>query len=395
MGASFLVGQIPTIVNDAYTDVMGASASIKTLDANALVTMGKALSDFDLLDKWYGALTNRIIKTVVFARRYSADTRQILKDENNWGAFIQKIYVKAPDAVDNPAFKGEPVSGQITPYSPYDVTQALEAEVMLYGTEGTWAYEFVMPSIQIQKAFTSPAEMNAFVDGQFVAVLNKIEVAKEALINLACNVGIADSIKNSKYLNLVEAYAKATGLGAGETLKADDMLMDKDFLKFASKTINRYVKFIQKPTTRFNIKGYETFTPKDKLIVECLTDFAQSSAYYLESDTFHKELVELPNYSEVPFWQHNSDDFDGCSEISIKHKDINGTNVYTKGGIVAVLRDEEFVGAHFGDEYQWSMPNPRQRLSIYGYEYKKGYAVDEHANAFVFTMVDYTAPTSA
>lgn len=395
MGASFLVGQIPTVVNDAYTDVMGSSASIKTLDANALVTMGKALSDFDLLDKWYGALTNRIIKTVVFARRYSADTRQILRDENSWGAFIQKIYVKAPDAVDNPAFLGAPNNNQITPYSPYDVTQSLEAEVMLYGTEGTWAYEFVMPSIQIQKAFTSPAEMNAFVDGQFVAVLNKIEVAKESLINLACNVGIADSIKNGKYLNLVEAYATATGATAGTTISAKDCLTDKNFLKFASKTINRYVKFIQKPATRWNIKGYETFTPKDKLIIECLSDFAQSCAYYLESDTFHRDLVTLPNYSEVPFWQHNSDDFDDCSMISIKHKDINGTSVYTKGGIVAVLRDEEYVGAHFGDEYQWAMPNPRQRVSIYGYEYKKGYAVDEHANAFVFTMVDYTVPTSA
>lgn len=382
--ASFHVTQIPSIVNDAYEDVMGKGSAPQVLDATALVSMGKSLSSFDLIDGWYKALTNRIIKTVLFARRYNVDARSILRDEHAYGAFVQKIYVWGTDAVDNPAFKGMPNNGNITTQNPYDVTNVLETEVSLFGTEGTWAYEFVKPTIQIQKAFTDPSSMASFVDGQTVAVLNRIESAKESLINLACNVGIADCITNGKARNLLAEYNTLTT----STLTVADCLMDKDFLKWASKEINKTVKFIKKPSVNWNIKGYETFTPSDKLITEVLSEFSQACEYYLESDTFHNNLVALPNYSDVPFWQYNNEDFDLASKINVKHSDINSGTAVEQSGIIAVLRDEEFACAYFGDEYQWSVPNPRQRTSIHGYEYKKGYAIDEHANAFVFYIAD-------
>ncbi len=62
-------------------------------------------------------------------------------------------------------------------------------------------------------------------------------------------------------------------------------------------------------------------------------------------------------------------------------------------GIVAVLRDDDAVACYFGNEYQWSMPNPRDRVSIHGYQYKKGYAVDSHINEFVFIIADDTNVT--
>lgn len=389
MAASYLVTQIPSIVNDAYEDVMGKTNGTQNLESSDIVSMGKQLSSFDLLDRWYGALTNRIVKTVIFARRYNASTRQILRDEHTWGAFIQKIYVVAPDAVDNPPFTHSP-NRTVTPptrtqNSPYDVKTVLETSVALFGGEGTWSYEFQMPSVQIAKAFTSPAEMNAFVDSQFIAVLNKIEVSKEAIINLAANTGIADCLHNSKARNLLDEYNTLFT----KTLTVATCMTDKDFLKWASKEINKAVKFIQKPSVNWNIKGYETYTPNDKLIVEVLSEFGQSCEYYLESDTYHNNLVSLPNYKEIAFWQSQgtSQSFEDCSSIDITHDDISNSAI-TQSGIIAFLRDEEYVGAYFGDEYQWSMPNPRDRVSIYGYQYKKGFAIDEHANAYVFYIAD-------
>lgn len=382
--ASYLVAQIPSIVNDAYADVMGKTTGTSDLDSTNLVSMGKALSSFDLLDKWYGALTNRIIKTVVFARKYSADTRKILRDEHSWGAFVQKLYVTAPDAVDNPTY-GLPTSqGVYAQHSPYDVETVLGVTSMLYGGEGTWSYEFIMPTIQIQKAFTDPSSMNAFVDGQFVAVLNKIEVSKDALINLAINTGMADVIKNNKARNLL---AEWNTLNPTNTKTVATFRTSKECLAWASKEINKAVKFISKPSVNFNIKSYETFTPSDKMVVEVLTEFAEDCQYNLEADTFHNNLVSLPGYSEVAFWQSQgkSQSFADCSSINISH-DTLGENPIEQSGIVACIRDEEFVCAYFGDEYQWSMPNPRDRISIHGYQYKKGFAVDEHANCIVFYL---------
>ena len=49
-----------------------------------------------------------------------------------------------------------------------------------------------------------------------------------------------------------------------------------------------------------------------------------------------------------------------------------------------MLRDEDYCAAYFGNERAWSMPNPRDDVSNYGYQYRKGYAIERHANAIVF-----------
>lgn len=394
MSASYLVSQGYQIVNDAYADVMGKTAGLSDLNTTDFVSMGKALDDFDLLDKWYGALTNRIVKTVIFARQYNADTRAILRDEHNFGAFIRKIYVHAIDAVENPAYTNtDNLPGSRTQNSPYGVTATLQADEFIFGGETTWSYEFQMPTIQIHKAFTSEAEMMAFVDGQFVAVNNEIESAKEALVNAAINTSVANSINAGKVRNLLAEYNTSlqTPLTRAEALK------NKDFLKWASKEINKAVKFIQKPSVNWNVLGYETYTPANKLQVEINTEFAQSCEYFLEADTYHNNLVSLPGYKDIPFWQSQgkTQSFEDCSAIDIINTDISDNEIKIDG-IVAVLRDDEVVACYFGDEYQWSTPNVRDRISIHGYQYKKGYAVDGHINEYVFVVSDgYTMETNA
>lgn len=393
MSASYLVSQGYQIVNDAYADVMGKTAGTHNLATTDFVSMGKALDDFDLLDKWYGALTNRIVKTVIFARQYNADTRSILRDEHNFGAFIRKIYVHAVDATSNPAFTNtDNLPGSRTQNSPYGVTTTLQADELIFGGETTWSYEFQMPTIQIHKAFTSEAEMMAFVDGQFVAVNNEIESAKEALVNAAINTSVANSINAGKVRNLLAEYnaTQSTALTRAEALKS------KDFLKWASKEINKAVKFIQKPSVNWNVLGYETYTPANKLQVEVLTEFAQSCEYYLEADTYHNNLVSLPGYKDIPFWasQGKSQSFEDCSTIDITNTSIADSAIKIDG-IVAVLRDDEVVACYFGDEYQWSTPNVRDRVSIHGYQYKKGYAVDGHINEYIFVIADGPALASS
>lgn len=375
MAASYLVTQIPEIVTDAYKDIMGITSNSE-IDTTDIVSMGKALSSFDLLDGWYGKLANRIIKTVVFARTYSADTRKILRDEHTWGAFIQKLYVTAPDFVDNPAFA--PTSNYVQP-SPYDVDTLLSVDSMIYGNEGTWSMEFLLPEVQIRKAFTGPAEMNAFVDGQFVAVQNKLEVAKESLINAACNTGIAAAINSGLSRNLLTEYN--TGKAEADQLTAAEALVNKDFLKYAAKEIMTAVKFMKKPSVKFNAKGYETFSPAP--VVELLTSYKMATEMYLDADTFHQEYTNL-NGTEVPYWQS----FDAPAKINVANDAINSGTAVEQDGIIACIRDDEYVAAYFGDEYQWSMPNPRARVSIHGYQYKKGFAVDEHANVQVFIVAD-------
>ena len=65
MGASYLVTQGYGIVNDAFKEVIGDKLT-GALDSTDIVSMGRALSDYDLLDGFYGAITNKIAKTITY-----------------------------------------------------------------------------------------------------------------------------------------------------------------------------------------------------------------------------------------------------------------------------------------------------------------------------------------
>ena len=111
--ASYGVVNIPSIVTDAFNDAVGKSAAITKIDSTNFVDCGRQLSDFDLMDGWYGSLCKRIIKVLFFAKYYNADTRRILRDESTFGGFVEKLYTIAPDAVNNPVWQYTPDSSTL------------------------------------------------------------------------------------------------------------------------------------------------------------------------------------------------------------------------------------------------------------------------------------------
>lgn len=160
------------------------------------------------------------------------------------------------------------------------------------------------------------------------------------------------------------------------------------FLKYASKRISKTVDFMKKQSINYNGEKYLTFTDAADMVVEVNSDAAQSFASYLEADTFHKELVSLPGYTTVPFWQFNNEDFELNSAIDIKNDQILSGTEIAVSGIIAMIRDIDNVAAYFGDEYEWSKPNERDRVSIHGYQYEKGFGVDNFAQSVVFYIAE-------
>ena len=385
--ASYGVVNIPSIVTDAFNDAVGKSASITKIDSTNFVDCGRQLSDFDLLDGWYGSLCKRIIKVLFFAKYYNADTRRILRDESTFGGFVEKLYTIAPDAVNNPVWQYTPDSStrKITQVSPYGLEDTLQVKSVIYGEEGTWSYEFVQPMIQLKKAWQTPAEMVGFIDSTFIPVRNKIEAAKESVIAAAINTSIAKSLSTGHCTNLLGEYVSATGDTSITSL--GDFLVSKNALKFGNKVIATTIELMKRLSTKYNVESYETFT--ESPIVEIENDYIKASEFYLESDTFHKNLVELSGFSPVPYWQYHGDTPAERTAINVANDQINDGEAVSQAGIVAFVRDEENVAAYFGDEYEWSVPNVRQRVSNHGFQYNKGYAVDNFTNAHVF----YIAPT--
>ena len=394
---AYNVSQITTLMNDVIEDLSGQNSSISTLDSSDLVSMGKAIANAGLTEGFFGALCNRLAKTVYFIRVYDpASKRAILRDEHEFGAFVQKVYFTAPDVVDNPEYKVPDGSGYYQNASPYEVTATVAVSAKIFDEQGTFALEIVRPVDQIRSAFLSESEMMRFVDGIYLAIENKMAMAEEGLVSTAVATAMAYDIENGMARNLLSEYNAL--LPAGEDpLLAADCLRDTDFLRFAGMEIKRTMDFMGVMSTEFNVGGYLTHTPQDSMIMECLSTFSDSLSVYLTADTYHAELVDFlgDRFERVPRWQYMADDtkqgFDEISAIKIKNDALSGTggnHIVAASGIIAFVHDIEHVAAYFGHRRSWEIFNPRQDLYVHGETARKGYAVDPNANGVVFYVAD-------
>lgn len=386
-----LVTQIKDIVNDAVHDALGKNADVTEIETSDIVSLGKALSTFDAFEGFYKSLTNRIVRTIYFVRTYEAKTRSVMRDEHEYGAFVQKVYYTMPDAVDNATFAIPDTNGAYKQQSPYDVENVVTVSALIYGGQGTWTIEIIRPEEQIKSAFDSESAMMSFIDGIYLTVENAFKLEEERLVALAVNTSIADSINSGKARNLLKEY---NTVHTDATLTAANCMENAAFLKYASMEINRTVDNMGEMSTVFNTEGYNTFTNKENLVVEMLSQFASASEMYLQSDTFHDELVKLPRFEKIPFWQSSGKSFAfaDCSTVNIKHDDLvteeNTTGVVNQSGIICFIHDVENVACYFGNRRTWEIWNPRSEVMVHGEKARKGYAVDRYANAYVFYVAD-------
>lgn len=380
-----LVKQISNILNDAVKDALGKNASLAVLDSSDIVSMGKAISAYNAFEPFYKSLTNRLVKTVYFVRTYSSNTRHILRDEHEYGAFIQKVYYELPKAKDNPTWNIPDSGGNYHQASPFDVEDTIAVSAITFGGKGTWTIELIRPVEQIKTAFLNESSMMAFIDGLYVTVENAFKLQEERLVALAANTAIADALNSTNKAqarNLLAEY----NTKHSSSLTAVAALEDASFLKFASMEIKRVIDNMSVMSSVYNKAHYHTFTTSENLVVEMLSHFVSASEMYLQADTFHNDLVGLPNFESVPYWQGSGETFDfaHASAINVIHSDINEGVPTEQSGVICFVHDIENVAAYFGNRRSWEMNNPRSEVMIHGEKADKGFAIDGHANAVVF-----------
>ena len=397
-----LVEQISQIVQDSVNDALGGAATLAApRNTSDFVKMGEAIASANVYDLWFNSLVNRIVKTIFAVRRYTPQSRGILRDEDEFGAFKQKVHYRLAGAVDNPAFEIPEVDTQTqarsyTQSSPYDVNTTMEIVTMIFGGQGTWSIEIVRPSEQIKTAFLSAAEMAQFIDGIYLYIENSLALQIERVEALADNTGIAYTLKKGHAVNLLTAYNATLPAGA-TALTVTTALQSPDFLRFAGLQIRNTLKYMRRMSTVFNAGGMPKFTPDDRVIVEMLTQFVSATATNMESDTYHNELVSLPGYREIEYWQTPGAAFAfaDTSKISIQNEsliidptDESDTGVVTQSGIIAFIKDMDAVAANFGYRRSWEHYNERDDVYVHGEQARKGFAVDPNENMVVFYIAN-------
>ena len=377
---AFTVNQVYTMVNDAAKEALGQQA-VTVKDTGTLVSLGEQIQASESVETFYKTLVNRIGRTVVAVRAFEINERSVMRNEMEWGVIYQKISFKPRDAVENPSWKTD------TQANPYDIEPQTEVVQKLFSVMGTYSYEDSIPDYQLFTAFTTPAAMAAFISGIYTNMYNYLKIAEANLANLAVNTYMAGAMSGTNAAqkrNLLKEYnTKFT-----KKLTVEQALTDASFLKFASKTINDTIKQFTSPSTIFNAEGIVRQTTKDKLVVEVLSQFATATTSYMESDTYHNELVKLPRYEEVNYWQASGTgfSFDDVSTIDIKNAKINEGAEVKQSGIVAFVHDYDAVASIIYRRRSNSIYNPRAERYNVMEKADKGYAVDLSENGVVFYM---------
>lgn len=381
---AFTANQIYQMVNDSAKEALGSQA-ITAKDTGSLVSLGdQVFKSSEDVEAFYKTLTNRIGRTVIAVRAFEIQKRAVMRDEMEWGVIYQKVSFKPRDAVENPSW--EPTSQT----NPFDIEPQTTMVQKLFSVMGTYSYEDSLPDYQLFTAFSSASAMGAFISGIYTNMYNYLKIAEANLANLAVDTYMAGAItgshKATQCRNLLKEYNTATS----KTLKAADALLDADFLKFASKTINDVVKQMKSPSTIFNGEGITRQTTDDKLVVEVLSQFATATTSYMESDTYHNDLVKLPHYEEIPYWQAPgaSFAFDDASSINITHAKINSGAAVAQKGIVAFVHDYDAVASIIYRRRSKSIYNPRAERFNVMEKADTGYAVDLSENGVVFIVAD-------
>lgn len=347
------VNQIYGLVNEAVSTAIGQTDLLKE-DLTNLIEVGQAIDNAKSYDKFTGKLVDRIGKVIIKDRMYKGQMISVLHDSTEYGSITELIeQTKGPEVTESECWELEDGAS-------YDTNVFVKPKnilVQFRNNKTTFTIKLSVAKKQVKSAFISANEMDRFLNLLFVKVNNKMRVALENLIHRTINNFIGVTI-HEEYPN-GNNYATKSGVRAvnilklyndtqaeGNKLTKANCLYSLDFLKFASFTMSNYIDFLKVENVQFNIGGTEKFTDEEYLHFIALGMFARASDSYLESDTYHNELVRLPKYEKTTYWQTTKGlTFDKLSAINVKAKKDDATSFdVSLDGILAVMFDDRALG---------------------------------------------------
>ena len=374
------VEQIYTLVNETAKESMGENA-ISVKDVSSLIALGDSvLSSASDTENFLNTLVDRIARTVFSVRRYESDTEGMVRHPFEFGCIVQKIYVDMPEAKQNNSWEiGK--EGYTPVFAP--VIKPTAKQKLFKGIT-TWEVDVTIPDYMLRTAFLNETSMATFIDAIFTAMDNMITLALENNANLTRASFIARKLKGGKpcgAINLLHEYNTLTGA----SLTVNGAMMNAEFLAWASRAINLWVKRMSKMSTLFNEEGYKRHTPKDKIVVNLLQDFTSACDTFLGANTFHDELVKLPMYDSVAYWQGAGESFDFNDTSAIKVK-IDESTTIEKKGIIGTVYDYEAMGVTLNERRSTSERNNHDEYTNYYNKANIGYFNDMSENGIVFYL---------
>ena len=401
--------------------------SIQATDVSSFVSAGELVLATGT-ENVLNSLSLVLSRTIVASRPYKS--RLDLMEQVDTGLYssrIRKISYYANNALPSGAFNTDLftnfadgyTNGQNTPGSPNSTKSMWEQNPkypleLNFAGSSTWQYCVTRYEKQLQTAFRSPEDFNAFISGYLTESANDIESQREAwnrmnLLNkIAATYDMTSDMPGS-VVNLTYEYNQEFNTN----LSTADLLSTylKEFLSFMVARIKIDSRMMEHRTVNYHWTPPKTdangnslallrHTPRERqrlYLYEPL--FIKSSAYVLP-EIFNPEYLDMSQYQGVDYWQTP----DGGMSINVTPAIIEtdttdpdygtvvaGSAVETV--VVGMLTDVDALMTNFQAEFALSSPiEARKAYRNVWTTFLKNNMIDQTENTIIYVMEDPVTP---
>ena len=385
------INQVYSLLNDINHQMYGDDA-LAVNDLSGIVAMGNSVMSGSV-DAFYKLLIDRIGKVIIRRLDLELEFPNLMMNDFEFGAAIQKITIDPFDSVENSTYK---VTDQGFTPTLLDAPIATVYQTFFTGAD-TFAFKRKNPGSQLFTAFTSAEAMGAFIDAVAMAMIDSMTISINNMSRTAINNFIAEKIKAANgIINIADLYN--TNATTPVTHFSDAML-NKDFLRFSTNIIRKYLKYITMPNVGYNVAGRVRATARDNMHFFALTEYVGALESFLDSDTWHTEFTSIGGYQEVGYWQgnYNGTNFNdpaAVSSIEVTPSSEEGQTTPTdveQSGIIAVMADRQAIFTGINKRRSSAFYNPIDDYTIIKAEATVQYCNDTSENGLIF-IAEPTTP---
>lgn len=360
------------ILNDTFAQMHEGQAFAPVTNAEDLISVGQTIiSSATLTDSFLNTLCQRIGRTMIAVRAYKSKYSAYIYDNMVWGEILQKIRFEMPSLEDDPTYA---LTNGVS-YDHYTVNKP-SAAVEYYHNVNPAMFHITTSRVALMTAFKSEADMERFLSGVRTMIRNKLETVYEDLARTGLLYAVSETVNQgltTQVRHVLTSYAADTG---DSSLTASTAPYSNAFLRYLSGLIRIDSKRLEDLSTIFNTTGAERHTSKDFQKLAVIDLIGENMKSQVEYAAFHKDLVDLGNYTEVSYWQSIDDRF----KVQFKSTD-------TPAEVIAFLSDRDAFGVYKEIEDVLTTPvNAAGQYYNTFYHIRREQLFDPSENAIVYVL---------
>ena len=243
---------------------------------------------------------------------------------------------------------------------PWQIHKQYVQQTNFYGT-ATYAQSWTVFRDQLNTAFHSFHELSNFNAMELQRRYNDWERFREAVAETMQVNFIGALLKENMDGRIIHALSEYN-TKTGEQFTAQDIYKPanfKSFVQWLRARIETQIKLMARQSAMWQtvVDGKQVIrhTPRNKVRIAMLSEFANEMDYMALANTKHDEYLTIGAYEEIPYWQHIAHP----DQIVVKpvYTAINGTvakadtNV-EKSGVIALIHDVDALGYCVTDTWQ-------------------------------------------